>query len=66
MKLFEICYLDDCDFPEYLTTGKSKDEVINRETAKLQDECSCFMGIVSIVEVTEVDGYLVKLIKKRK
>lgn len=39
MKLFRVDYMDDCDDDTYLTVGKSKEEVEERETKKLQKEC---------------------------
>lgn len=35
--------MDDCDDETYLTVGNSKEEAEERETRKLQEECSCFM-----------------------
>lgn len=43
MKLFRVSYMDDCDDETYLTVGNSKEEAEERETRKLQEECSCFM-----------------------
>lgn len=54
MKLFRVDYMDDCDDETYLTVGDSKEEVEERETKKLQKECSCFMGCW-VFEINEVD-----------
>lgn len=56
-KLFEVCYLDDCEFDTYLAIGKSENEIRFRESKKLKNDCSCFMQIASINEVKEVDGH---------
>ncbi|WEG18641.1 hypothetical protein PQ478_09180 [Alkalihalophilus pseudofirmus] len=62
LKLFMVRYLDDCDDGSYLTTGKSEKEVAMRETAKLEEECACFM-YCTIFEISEVDGYEVQLLE---
>lgn len=62
MKLFRITYQDDCDFEEYLTVGKNKDSVFNREDKKLQKECSCYFGC-RVWEIDDIDGY--KIILKK-
>ncbi len=56
MKLFRVYYMDDCDDETYLTVGNSTEEVEERETKKLQEECSCFMYCV-VFEIDEVDGH---------
>lgn len=56
MKLFRVDYMDDCDDETYLTVGNSKEEVEERETKRLQEECSCFMYCY-VFEITKVDGH---------
>lgn len=56
MKLFRVDYLDDCDEGVYLTIGNSLQEVEERETEKLQNECACFMYCY-VFEVNKVDGH---------
>lgn len=56
VKLFKVMYQDDCDFDSYLTIGVSTEEVQRRETIKLEDICTCFMGC-TVEEVEEVEGY---------
>lgn len=56
MKLFRVDYMDDCDDETYLTVGKSREEVEEREYKKLQEKCSCFMGCW-VFEISEVDGH---------
>lgn len=56
MKLFEVYYMDDCDFETYLTVGNSKDEVEERVVDELHSKCSCLMDVY-VCEVNEVDGY---------
>jgi len=60
MKLFEITYLDDCEFGSYLTVGTSKEDVEERETEKLMKELSCFMYCTAD-EINNVDGYTILL-----
>lgn len=61
-KLFEITYLDDCEWGSYLTVSEDKYEVEKRERQHLMDELSCFMTCFAD-EVVEVDGYKIKLEK---
>lgn len=56
MKLFRVDCMDDCDDETYLTVGNSKEEVEERETQRLQEKCSCFMGCW-VSEIDEVDGH---------
>lgn len=56
MKLFRVDYLDDCDEGVYLTVGNSTEEVEQRETEKLENECSCFMSCW-VFEIDSVDGH---------
>lgn len=56
MKLFRVDYMDDCDDETYLTVGYSTEEVEQRETEKLQNQCACFMGCWAF-EVSEVGGH---------
>lgn len=56
MKLFRIDYMGDCDDETYLAVGNSTEEVEERETKKLQEKCSCFMGCW-VFEINEVDGH---------
>lgn len=56
MKLFIVDYMDDCDDETYLTVGDSAEEVEQRETEKLQNQCACFMGCW-VFEVNKVDGH---------
>lgn len=56
MKLIRVDYMDDCENDTYLTVGNSKEEVEERETKRLGEECSCFMYCV-VFEINEVDGH---------
>lgn len=56
MKLFRVDYMDDCDDETYLTVGDSTEEVEQRETEKLQNQCSCFMWCF-VFEIGKVDGH---------
>lgn len=62
MKLFEVTYMDDCEIFNYLTVGENKETVEKRERDKLEKNLSCFM-FCKVHEVSEVDGYKVKLEK---
>lgn len=62
VKLFEVTYVDDCEFGTYLTVGENKYEIEERETERLEEELSCFMSCVAN-EVVSVDGYKIKLEK---
>jgi len=60
MKLFEITYMDNCEFGHYLTVGVSREDVEKRETEKLREELSCFMYCTAD-EINNVDGYTIIL-----
>lgn len=60
MKLYEVTYLDDCDFGHFLTTGDSAEEVKARAKTRLEIQSSCLMYF-EVKEIKEVDGYPVKL-----
>lgn len=56
LKLFRVDYIDDCDMETYLTIGKSKREVEERERRKLENKCNCFMCLY-VFEINKVDGH---------
>lgn len=60
-KLFSVTYLDDCEFNTYLTVGENKEEVEEREAKELEEKLDCFMSCTAS-EVSEVDGYKIKLV----
>ena len=60
MRLFNIKYLDDCDFEEYLTVvdddNLTEFEIEQIEYNKIEEHCSCLMNVWAS-EITEVDGH---------
>lgn len=54
--------MDDCESFTYVTIGKNKEEVEQRERAKLEEEISCFMGL-TVTEISVVEGYKIHLTK---
>lgn len=62
VKLFELTYMDDCEFGFYLTVGNSKEEVEQREAKLLNENLSCFMSCTAN-EIGVVEGYRVNLEK---
>ena len=60
-KLFSVTYMSDCELDTYLAVGESKEEVEEREAKNLEEELSCFISCTAF-EVSEVDGYKIKLV----
>lgn len=64
MKLYEVNYMEDCETCSYLTVGNDDDtpeSIEKRETEKLQEKNSCFMGCWA-TEISEVDGHKIQVI----
>ena len=55
MKLFRVDYMDDCDDETYLTVGNSKEEVEERETRKLQEDC-LFLCTAMFLKLKKLTG----------
>ena len=66
-RLFNICYKNDCDVENYLKVIEddrlSKEKIEDIEFEELEEHCSCLMS-VSAVEITEINGYKIKLEKE--
>ena len=66
-RLFNIKYQDECDFENYLQVTEddklSEKEIEEIEFEKLEEHCSCLMS-VSAIEITEINGYKIKLEKE--
>lgn len=63
MKLFLVEYMDDNDMESELCVGKSAEEVEQKESSRLIDNGCCLI-FLHAHEISEVDGYKVRLEKK--
>lgn len=63
MKLFLVEYMDDNDLEYELCTGCSTSSVEQKESSRLIDNGCCLVFLIAH-EISEVDGYKVRLEKK--
>lgn len=62
MKLFFVEYMDDNDFESELCVGESAEEVEKKESQRLIERGCCLI-FLHAHEISEVDGYKVRLEK---
>lgn len=62
MKLYEVCIFDDMDEIRYLTVSDKTEDELKQFIDESSVEHSCYMGCI-ITEVSEVNGYKIKLEK---
>lgn len=60
MKLFNVQFLDDCEIETVIVVAETEEDA---QTKINEDDYSCFMGIIYVGELDEIDGYKIKLEK---
>lgn len=62
MKLFLVEYMDDNDMESELCVGESAEEVEQKESSRLLENGCCLVFLIAH-EISEVDGYKIRLEK---
>lgn len=64
MKLYEVNYLNDCEFESTLKVGISAKQVYEDFCVWASENFSCFMNC-DVKEINNIDGYSITLTKKK-